>query len=129
MWAAMEMPDLAEAREALRKREDIPENNAAKHIRAWTTGDAAPPLLVGMPEWAESRDIDSVVWTALPPKFDNTNGRVPTIDEVVLYLSGLTGEVRDRAERYIRFAPKQIDTAYRRKIESTLQWTAHEPHA
>jgi cation transport regulator ChaC len=127
LWAVMDATTLNEAREALRKREDIPEANAKKHIQVWTRGDSAPAPLVGLPPWAVSRGIDSVVWTALPPKFENENGTAPTIDEAVLYLSGLTGEERVRAESYIRFAPRQIDTPYRRRIEATLYWTPREP--
>jgi hypothetical protein len=123
LWAVMYPTNLDEAKEALRKREDIPESNATKHIRAWSKGDAAPSLLVDLPRWAESRGIDSVVWTGLPPKFNSVNGRMPTVEEVVTYLSGLTGKMRNNAERYIRLAPPQIDTPYRRQIEAALQWT------
>jgi hypothetical protein len=123
LWAIMDTPGLSEAKESLRKREDIPESNATKHIRAWSKGETAPVLVLDLPRWAESRGIDSVVWTRLPPKFNNENRRAPTVDEVVSHLSSLTGETRDNAERYIRFAPRQIDTPYRRRIEATLQWT------
>jgi hypothetical protein len=127
LWAVMATAILAEAKEALRKREDIPEPNAPKHVKAWARGDAAPALIIELPQWAESRGIDAVVWTALPPKFKTKNGTAPTIDEAAQYLSGLTGEERDRAENYIRFAPRQIDTPFRRRIEADLQWASREP--
>jgi hypothetical protein len=127
LWAVMNMTVLDEAGEALRKREDIPESNAAKHIRAWSKGGIGPGLVLDLPQWAESRGINSVVWTALPPKFDDKNRRVPTVQEVVSYLSGLTGRTRDNAEQYIRYAPRQIDTPYRRRIEAALQWTPLVP--
>ena len=95
LWAVMGVTALDEAREALRKREDIPEPNAQKHIRVWTRGEAAHPLLVDLPQWAGSRNVDAVVWTALPPKFNDKNGCSPTIDQVVSYLSNLTGGARD----------------------------------
>ena len=80
-----------------------------------------------------SRGVDSVVWTALRCKFNGENGRRPTVEEVLTHLSGLTGRPRDEAERYIRFAPRQIDTPYRRRIEAVLHWTvspldANDPH-
>jgi hypothetical protein len=128
LWVVMETPGISEAREALREREDIPESNATKHIRAWSEGDTAPPLVLQLPQWAKSRGIDSVVWTALPPKFGNENRRVPTVEEVVSYLSSLTGGTRDNAERYIRFAPQQVDTPYRRRIEAALHWTPLAPN-
>jgi hypothetical protein len=119
----MDSTVLAEALEALRKREGIPKSNVTSHIGRWEQGNTPPALIVGLPRWAESRGIDAVLWTALPPKFRDVDERVPTINEVLSYLSDLTGRVRDDAERYIRLAPRQIDTPYRRKIEAALGWT------
>jgi hypothetical protein len=79
--------------------------------------------VLGLSDWAQARGVHHVVWTALPSKFDGTE-QTPTQEEVVQYLMSLTGTQRDNAERYIRFTPKQIDTAYRRGIEAALQWTA-----
>lgn len=120
LWAVMDTTDIATAREALRKRESCNSND----IGSWAAGEASPQLVLGLPEWAHARGIDAVVWTALPPKFGDPNtGNAPTEEEVVHYLSNLTGAVRDTAERYIRNAPRQIDTAYRRRIEAVLHWT------
>ena len=119
LWAVMDSANLDGARDALRARE----GSAVRHIGSWSRGGAASPLIVELPAWAEARGIDSVVWTALPPKSHNDDGRVPTADEVITYLSSLTGRVREDAERYIRRAPAQIDTPYRRKIEASLSWT------
>ena len=133
LWAVMDAMTVDEAKEALRSREGIPNSNAAADIGAWSVGDAAPLLIVDLPQWAASRGVDSVVWTVLPCKFNGENGRRPTVEEVLAHLSGLTGRLRDEAERYIRFAPKQIDTPYRRRIEAVLHWTvspldANDPH-
>lgn len=121
LWALMDNTDLGQTKEALRKRENISKENEAKYIGAWSTDETGPCLIVELPQWAQSRGIDSVVWTALPPKFDERN-QVPTVEDVVLYLSGLSGGERDNAERYVRCAPKQIDTPYRRRIEAELDW-------
>lgn len=118
LWAVMDTTDIATAREALRKREGC--NLDA--IGSWATGEPSHKLVLGLPEWAHARGIDGVVWTALPPKFGE-GAAVPTEDEVIHYLSHLTGAVRDTAERYVRYAPRQIDTAYRRRIEAVLHWT------
>lgn len=47
------------------------------------------------------------------------------MEEVIKYLATLSGAARDVAKCYIRSAPKQIDTAYRRRVEVTLHWDAH----
>jgi hypothetical protein len=128
LWAAMNASDIQSAREALRSREGIHPKNELKHIGSWSTGDASPELMPGLPEWAMSRSVQHIVWTALPPKF-NGEDRTPACEEVVDYLSGLVGEQCSNAERYVRFAPNQIDTAYRRRIEVALQWTPLEANS
>jgi hypothetical protein len=72
--------------------------------------------------WALSRDLDGVVWTNLPPRFDQEE-RVPTFEEVISFLKNLPTHERGYAEEYIRKTPRQIDTEYRRGIEAELNWT------
>ena len=75
----------------------------------------------GSAPWARSRDdVDHVIWTALGPKFRGDDP--PTEDQAVDYLSNLSGDHRSRAEKYVRCASPQIDTAYRRRIIRCLRW-------
>lgn len=119
----MDANDLASAKSALRKREGIPEKNDEKHIGSWSTGQPSPALIPGLLEWASAQGVSHVVWTNLPARFNGDDGP-PSSEQVVQYLAGLVGAQREVAERYVRFAPRQIDTAYRRCIEAALQWTA-----
>lgn len=121
LWAAMDTESLADAITALREREGIREKNQTAHIGSWAEG-ASPPTIPDLGAWAASRGIGGVIWTNLPPKFDDKEIR-PGDDQVIAYLKSLTGRVRDDAERYVRFAPPQIDTNLRRKIEAELGWT------
>ena len=123
LWAVMDNTDIGAAKEALRKRE----GTSSTHIGVWSRGEAVPTLLLDIPQWAESHGVESVVWTALPSKFNDVDGETPAVEQVIQYLSSLTGAVRDIAERYVRFAPRQIDTPYRRCIEAALQWTPLMP--
>jgi hypothetical protein len=74
--------------------------------------------------WAAARDFAAVVWTSLGPAFE-TPGRMPTEEAVVSYLKTLSGDTRFLAERYIRQAPKQIVTTFRKAIEADreLGWS------
>lgn len=121
LWALMDAIELSAAREALRARECIPQN-ALDRIGAWSEGEVSPELILELPQWAATHSVKAVVWTALPPKFKGIE-QTPTDEEVVEYLSNLTGAVRDNAERYVRCASRQIDTAYRRRIEARPHWT------
>lgn len=119
----MDATDLATAKTDLRKREGIPEKNEERHIGTWSTGMPSPALIPRLTEWAVAHGIDHVIWTNLPPKFNDSES-TPSAEQVIQYLGGLTGAVHDIAERYVRFTPRQIDTAYRRQIEAALKWTA-----
>lgn len=120
LWVEMTSTDLGEARNQLHSRE----GGGLSDIATWEVGDPPPVLIPGLPAWATARNLDAVVWTGLGPKFGGTNGRRPTVEEVVDYLRPGAGRFRVRAEEYIRRAPRQIDTAYRRRIEAELGWTA-----
>jgi hypothetical protein len=123
LWALMLPTELEKAREALRDREGIPGSNWSSRIGSWQRGEGPPgdPILE-LPRWAESHSVDAVIWTALKSRFCDQDTS-PSVEQVIRYLQGLTGTARDHAERYIRCAPRQIDTAYRRRIEAALGWS------
>ena len=123
LWALMDSDNLDDACEALGKREGIGEDDLRRHVGRWPPGTTVP--VPGIEQWTHARDLDAVVWTALPPRFECAQ-RTPCEKEIIRYLQGLRGTKRDQAERYIRRAPRQIDTAYRRAVEAALQWTPLE---
>lgn len=112
---------LDEALESLRKRENIREKNAADHLGHWAKGMATEGIADHVKSWAEGLGLEAVIWTNLPPKF-NQKEDVPSSDQVLAYLRSLEDDSRSNAERYIRLAPPQIDTEYRRIIERDLGW-------
>lgn len=122
LWASMTPETLDEAAEALRQREGTVE----KYIGRWPSSVQIFPHQQIIADWARQRDIDGVVWTALPPKFYDDTNRKPSLDEAIAHLSALSGDQRAKAERYIRCAPQQIRTAYRERFESELGWLPHE---
>ncbi len=119
-WAYLATGDLDEARAMVREREKItlerPEWIGSIPAR---DGAREDPRIAA---WLRARRIDAAVWTAVPPKFDGENGRVPTADEVVRWLDSRNGEQRAAAEDYIRRTPAHIDTCNRRAIQARLGW-------
>ena len=122
LWALMDCAETDDAREALRAREGVPKKRT-EFIGCLERGGDAPAHLAGCAEWLESKQLDAVVWTALPPKFGEIE-EFPTEPQVLGYLAGLRGAARDTAEQYIRRTPIQIDTNYRRAIEANLGWAS-----
>lgn len=125
LWALMDATDIETAAENLREREGIFEKNMTRDVGRWMRGDASPPNILSLPEWAEAHGVAGVIWTALGHKFDEL-ATPATVDQVATYLAGLTGRSREDAERYVRRAPPQIDTPYRRIIESRLGWAPQD---
>lgn len=120
LWAIMDTTGLDDARRQLQEREGC----SIDRIGYWLANKAVPAGIMDLPKWAECRSIDALVWTALGPKWGDKEGVRPTADQVIDHLGRLVGTERDEAERYVRRAPRQIDTPYRRRIEAELQWTA-----
>jgi hypothetical protein len=121
LWAHMLSSSLADAQKALRDREGITATNWLPRIGSWRSGHPPPRDIPELPQWAEARDLDAVVWTALPPSF-NGETRSPSLQEVIEYLRVLSDDKLARARDYIERAPQQINTAFRRRIEAALGW-------
>lgn len=122
LWAVMDATEIEPAVEALHEREGVPQKNKLKGLGRWVTGKPSPENIVGLPDWAHANGIDGVVWTALGHKLHDSGARA-TAEDITAYLRGLTGRVREDAERYIRYALPQTDMPYRRAIEAALGWT------
>ena len=126
LWARMTVDRLDAAVEALAAREKIT-GSVDKNIGRWRTGAPDPPNIANLGTWAEEQGIDSVIWTALGPKFQHTDGRprtaAPTVHDAVAYLRRLSNDGRAaNAHEYVRRAP--VDTAYRQRIVCSLRWAS-----
>ncbi|HUW95479.1 MAG TPA: hypothetical protein VMW58_06800 [Anaerolineae bacterium] len=82
-----------------------------------------------MREWGKQKRLDAVVWTDLPSNWDDPPrdclGEVTqplNEDNIIAYLRSLPAENLYEAERYIRFAPEQVQTLIRRRIEDEFGW-------
>ena len=120
LWALMNRTDLAAARHALACRE----GTGCKSIGHFEPGDNEPDNIQGLPQWLDQKQLDAVVWTALPTKL-RKNGDDPTENQILEYLKDLIDtELHQNAEEYIRKASPQIDTNYRRRIAAELGWVS-----
>lgn len=125
LWSLLSVDTPAGAVEALREREGVPQRNVEKHIGLWTVEQSNKyPFADLIAQWAQQLRLDAVVWTALGFKhFDSSNDERPLCPDVVRYLGGLRHERQRLAEEYVRRAPRQIDTEYRRAIAKELGWS------
>jgi hypothetical protein len=130
-WAPLAVGCLAAAKRALADREGCdprwiavwPAGRSRRGSRHWTPGPL-PPGFRAVEQWARNLLLDGAVWTGLPIGLRGARGETPSATEVVDYLARLSGETRRRAEEYIRRAPAQTRTPYRRRIEEALGWYA-----
>lgn len=125
LWVPMSLSNIKDARIALSLREGC----TADHIGIWPhTNGKGDPMRANIEAWATRLNLEGVVWTALPPKFNDEDDRAPTFDEAVQYLRSLSHEKRRLAENYIRKTPLQVDTGYRRRFELEFGWKPQESH-
>lgn len=120
MWARMKLTDLDEAAENLRIREET----SAQNIGRWSAGDPAPELIEDLPAWAETNGVGAVVWTALGRSFHGSDAEPAPVADIITHLGKLPETERKVAEEYVRYAPPQVNTAYRQEIADKLGWTA-----
>ena len=124
LWALMATDDLNTAKQSLRIREEIPQSKIETSISSIISNENTDNhIKTVIQQWAKLQNLDAVIWTNLPPKFDNINNKEPTLDKAIQYLTSLDINKQMTAEEYIRKAPRQIDTEFRRKFETTFGWT------
>ena len=128
LWALMSVSELKAAKKALADREGMPRCDKTKNIGYWSiNGINEKSNGVGVESiggWASTIGIEAVIWTALSEKGfgDENEYRSDLADKVIDYLRSLSYVKGQNAERYIRKAPRQIDTEVRRRIEREFGW-------
>lgn len=126
-WSLLDVEDLSAARVSLARREDVV-NNMERDIGYWDrkTGKLHGLEAEAIGQWASARGLAAAVWTSLGFGFKGNRGVMPEGPEVVEFLRKLDAAKRPAAEDYVRCAPAQIDTAYRRLIAQELRWTPRD---
>jgi len=121
LWAFAKSRDLQEVICNLARREGTTTNNIG--YVSITDGQKTKKdevhVLPIIESWAKQKQLNAVVWTNLPPKFEGDL----TPENVLTYLKGLDASDAHNAEVYVRNAPRQIRTEIRSRIENELGWT------
>ena len=127
LWAPLAVTDLDEAVNKLAEREGGKEPLPTERIGRWP--GTVPETIIDIDSWAAAQGVKQVIWTDLPPRFTDPktrrdrDGCRPDEDQAVDYLRRLIAEDgATDAEKYIRCAPEQIDTAYRRRFVREFAW-------
>lgn len=118
LWALLRAESVQIACAAMREREQIPKERQ-DGIGVYVANSTDLGVLGA---WCAQRQTDAVIWTALPPRFEGEEGLIPTADDAVAYLKGLSGETLAHARDYIERVPDQIATPYRREIAHRVGW-------
>jgi hypothetical protein len=122
LWSPLAVDSLDEAVKMLAAREGTGDLG---QIGRWSPGGTGNYLgLDVIAAWATERQIDGVVWTALPPGLKDSRGTKPVLQDLLAHINGLTVKQRDSAAEYVAKTPKQIATAYRSALEVALEVAA-----
>lgn len=120
LWTQMTVPSLENAIAALGEREGC----SRESIGFWSNARSSGHAHTGeVADWAREKRVEAVVWTALRPGTPGQRGAPLSSTQVLDHLAGLLGPERERAEEYIRKAPRQTSTPYRSQIERRFGWT------
>lgn len=68
-------------------------------------------------KWLRRTDFKAGVWTALPSNFKSETGYDFSVAAAVEYLNRLPASAKERAMKYVRNAPEEVDTPVRRKLQ------------
>jgi hypothetical protein len=128
-WALLDVMGLNTAKSELAARESIEDKYIETSIGYWDkdSGKSHGEARTKIEAWALTMNIDAVVWTNLKAGFKSSRDTMPSSDDVLDHLRNLPYAKRRVAEEYIRRAPAQIDTKYRRLIEREFGWLHAKP--
>ncbi len=128
--ATLACESLAEAVSALARREGVSPDRIGDWIGAeerrggaGASGRTPEPVRAVIASWLATTALDAVVWTALPARRPDGRFERPGGAELAEHLRSLEGPARDRAEQYIRLAPKRLRTPNRLRFEAAFGWS------
>lgn len=124
-WVLHQSMELSEAREDLRIRERCSSLKPIHSVCHPAKGENETnnEFSAIVREWLNRTNYaDAAIWTGLRPT-DEGKSAQSALD----FLNTLSGESKENAEKYIRKAPPQIQTAYRSEFRTQLGWNDEDP--
>lgn len=119
LWAMSRRNDLDAAVADLMKAEGVRNRKLVGFVdtldnrhRCLAHGAMAEPVKA----WARDHGVVCVIWSELPPNFENHTGRPFSPDAAVQHLSGLPRVLSDQARAYLDRAPACVSTPLRRRL-------------
>jgi hypothetical protein len=77
--------------------------------------------------WAQTHGWDAVIWTSLLSNFEDKTGYPYTLENAIQYMSHLREPVTSKAYEYIRNAPSDVMTPFRRVMDDSLAFVPNAP--
>ena len=128
-WAMSACDDLQKAIDNLRIREKCPSDRIHYVVRGNGANCPNAQIRQIIEDWLNAHaSLDAAIWTGLESNWDKKSISPLSHVEVINYLrllKHICSHACDRAEEYVRNAPDQVRTPFRREIEAQLGWTAH----
>lgn len=120
LWALMNVENIEAAKKSLAGREGITEKNIRHSIGFVDrqTDNSHGLAKEKVKKWAETLELDGVVWTNLKFGFKKSRDILPTLEEAKEHILSLSEESQKEAINYIFRAPNQIDTEYRTELQN-----------
>jgi len=116
-WCLSKRTDLEDASCDLRAREGTTLGQIGRLVVSpQPEGAARQPDPIE--EWARTRRLDAVIWTALKSNFQDTTKRPFSVAAATAYLQSLSAEAKAKAAEYIWRAPQLVKTPLRAAMET-----------
>lgn len=112
---------LSDAREDLRQREGTSERNigwvdVSHGTDSLSTHNHQTPVHDAVKKWCQDSGYDGAVWTALGSNFKKETDVEFSVDAALYYIKQLPKNVRAEALKYIRNAPRCVETETRQRV-------------
>lgn len=117
-WSLLKIENLNEACEALSECHAI-SSDRFNAIGSMIAGVADDGFIT---EWCMRKALDAVIWIALPPRCDQVEGKIATLEQTLEHLNNTNDEALLLTRKIIECSPRRLATPYRSAIIKNFGW-------